>query len=262
MDGVFDRAADSYDEVVPFFATFGQRLVRWAGISEGDRVLDVGAGRGAVTFAALGQVGISGSVLAIDVAPRMIDQLAGTADADRLTARVMDAARLELPDESYDVVLSGFTMHILPDVAGALGEIARVLRPDGSLVCSVPGPVDDGGWWVRYGEIFAEFRRTGNIEAPAGMDTEFSAEGLYSAADSAGFDQPSRRDEQAHLPLSGPEQYWDWLLSHGNRWLYDALDSDTREQFRSRVLASLREDHPTGGRTLDAGATFYRLRRR
>jgi cyclopropane fatty-acyl-phospholipid synthase-like methyltransferase len=45
---VFDLTAASYDQIVPFFAAFGEKLVAWAGLSAGQTVLDVGTGRGAL----------------------------------------------------------------------------------------------------------------------------------------------------------------------------------------------------------------------
>jgi ubiquinone/menaquinone biosynthesis C-methylase UbiE len=48
---LFDRIADGYDEEVPFYATIGRRLLRWAAPMAGARVLDIGAGRGAITRA-------------------------------------------------------------------------------------------------------------------------------------------------------------------------------------------------------------------
>lgn len=54
---VFGRAAAAYDSVIPFFARFGERLVERAGIQPGDRVLDVGCGRGAALFPAAERTG-------------------------------------------------------------------------------------------------------------------------------------------------------------------------------------------------------------
>lgn len=56
------------------------------------------------------------------------------ADAVRPVTRAgLDGARLELPDDRYDAVLSTFTMCTIPDLAGALTEIRRVLRPGGAV---------------------------------------------------------------------------------------------------------------------------------
>ena len=49
-------------------------------------------------------------------------------------ARVgLDGQRLEADDAAYDAVLSTFTLCTIPDVAAALREVRRVLRPGGAL---------------------------------------------------------------------------------------------------------------------------------
>ena len=45
----------------------------------------------------------------------------------------LDGARLDLPSESFDAVLSTWTLCSIPDVARAMGEIRRVLKPGGSF---------------------------------------------------------------------------------------------------------------------------------
>lgn len=50
-----------------------------------------------------------------------------------------DARNLNLPDASFDIVVSFETLHLIPvDRFQAIAEIHRVLRPHGLLVCSVP----------------------------------------------------------------------------------------------------------------------------
>ena len=68
--GVFDRAAPTYDNVgVEFIAAVGRTLVSDAGIRPGERVLDVGCGRGAVLIPAADAVGPERSVLGIGGGP-------------------------------------------------------------------------------------------------------------------------------------------------------------------------------------------------
>ncbi|HEY0905177.1 MAG TPA: methyltransferase domain-containing protein [Marmoricola sp.] len=45
----------------------------------------------------------------------------------------LDGARLDLPDDSVDTVVSAYTMCTIPDLEAALAEMRRVLRPGGSL---------------------------------------------------------------------------------------------------------------------------------
>src|SRR5689334_4965853 len=71
--GIFDRAAPTYDQTgVEFFGPPGRELVRLAGIAAGQRVLDLGCGRGNVLFPAAEAVGPTGEVIGVDFAPGML----------------------------------------------------------------------------------------------------------------------------------------------------------------------------------------------
>ena len=100
--------------------------------SYGDRVLDVGCGRGAALFPAAEAVGVTGSVAGIDLVAAMVAATAaditrrGVANA---SVRVGDAESPEFPDRSFDAVLAGFVLFFLPDLAAALRACARLLRP-------------------------------------------------------------------------------------------------------------------------------------
>jgi ubiquinone/menaquinone biosynthesis C-methylase UbiE len=73
---LFDEVAAEYDQHLPFFATFGRDLVDWSGLQPGQRVLDIAAGRGAITVPAAQAVGKHGAVVAVDNAPNMLSALA------------------------------------------------------------------------------------------------------------------------------------------------------------------------------------------
>ncbi|MBW6439200.1 hypothetical protein KZ829_36295 [Actinoplanes hulinensis] len=60
---IFNEAADDYDSVgVDFFSPFGAALAEAAAIAPGERVLDVGCGRGTVLFPAAAATGPPGRV--------------------------------------------------------------------------------------------------------------------------------------------------------------------------------------------------------
>lgn len=100
------------------------------GTTVGERVLDVGCGQGIdlVRYAQAGAIATG-----IDLTPRHVELARRHLAAMALAGTVYegDAEHLPFPDGSFDVVSSNGVLHHTPDIAGALGEIRRVLRPGG-----------------------------------------------------------------------------------------------------------------------------------
>jgi len=250
----FDALASIYDQVVPFFGLLGERLVQWAAPTPGQRVLDLGAGRGAVTTALSRWMGPAADIVAGDVSTGMLSQLRAL-ELPGVTVRYLDATAMDEPRRSFDVVFSAFVLHFLADRARAITEVAKVLRPRGTFVMSVPGPADNEGWWAAYGEILDEFRARAQFPKATPPPRELWDE----MAVTAGLKIVDRATVDVCIPLDGPEKHWDWLLAHSHQGLYNALDGLAQEKFRERVLQSLLTEHPTGGSQLLTNADFYRM---
>jgi SAM-dependent methyltransferase len=105
---------------------------RHAGIREGDTVLDLGAGAGNDAFVARALVGERGRVIGVDMTAAMVDR--ARANAAKLgyanvEFRLGELEALPLADASVDVAISNCVLNLVPDKAGAVAEIFRVLRP-------------------------------------------------------------------------------------------------------------------------------------
>jgi ubiquinone/menaquinone biosynthesis C-methylase UbiE len=117
-----------------------ERMLDLAGIGVGCRVLDVAAGSGEQTLMAARRVGLTGSVLATDIAARM---LAGAAEAAReaglsnVETYVTDARDLGVEPDSFDAAISRLALMLIPQREQALAGIRRALRPGGKLAASV-----------------------------------------------------------------------------------------------------------------------------
>ena len=102
----------------------------------GDSMLDVGCGNGDFTreFGA----GFR-KVHGIDVQESYLERFRQTvADDEKYTVSSMSASTMTFPDNSFDTVTTLETLEHVPDLAGASREIARVLRPGGELLITVP----------------------------------------------------------------------------------------------------------------------------
>src|SRR5215208_6102197 len=132
---IFNRLVSDYDTGAGAFAHFGRRLVALAGVEPGQHVLDVATGRGAVLFPAAERVGAAGEAVGVDLAEGMVQATNEEATRRGVATRlhVMDAERLDFPDETFDRVFCGFGIMFFPRQDRALGEFQRVLKPGGRL---------------------------------------------------------------------------------------------------------------------------------
>ena len=131
--GVFGRAAQTYDRVgVEMFGPIAERLVAELDPRPGERVLDVGCGRGAVLLRAAARVGPTGVVDGVDLAPQMVEAAREEARAAGLDVdvRVGDAQAPPPGRGPYDVVACSLVIFFLPDPAAAL-RAWRDLQVDG-----------------------------------------------------------------------------------------------------------------------------------
>ncbi len=129
----FDNLAPTYDQLA-FLQRSARRFGELAQLQPGAHVLDVATGTGEVALFAAQAVGPSGHVAAIDLSPAMLAQAQrklDTAGQAQVALSEGDAAQLTFPDNSFDVVLCGAAVFFLPDMAAALREWRRVLRPAG-----------------------------------------------------------------------------------------------------------------------------------
>jgi ubiquinone/menaquinone biosynthesis C-methylase UbiE len=118
---------------------------RVVGAAEG-RVLEIGIGSG-LNLPFYGAA--VREILALEPAPRLIGM------ARRAGARVpvafieASAQAIPLDDASVDTVVTTWTLCTIPDAVAALGEMRRVLKPNGRLLFVEHGLAPDKGvrWW-------------------------------------------------------------------------------------------------------------------
>jgi SAM-dependent methyltransferase len=108
-----------------------------AKLRPGGRVIDLAAGAGEPSLSAAERVGPSGHVLATDISSNILEFAARNARDRGLTnfeTRVMDGEKPDVPDASFDAVLSRLGLIYFPDRDGALRAAHRVLRDGGRVV--------------------------------------------------------------------------------------------------------------------------------
>ncbi|MFC7894236.1 class I SAM-dependent methyltransferase [Streptomyces sp. NPDC057381] len=131
------RAAD-WDSRFPDDGPAYAAAVAELGLREGASVLDAGCGTGRALPPLRTAVGPSGLVVGADLTPAML-QAAVRAGRDRAGRLLLtDVAALPLRSRSLDAVFAAGLIAHLPDPAGNLRELARVVRPGGVLALFHP----------------------------------------------------------------------------------------------------------------------------
>jgi SAM-dependent methyltransferase len=233
-------------------------LERTGRMSEDTEALAVGAGDERILFWLANRLG---RVVATDIygegdfagreaRPSMLDDPASHAPfpyrEDRLEVRWMDARRLELPDESFDVVfsLSSFEHFGSPrDIAAAARELGRVLRPGGhafiATECFVhrhplnAAPVDFVVRLATFGlkrrratprrravvvEVFTARELERLIVRPSGLEL---MEPLDFSLSQASWENLTRTDAQGLHPATG--EYWPHVLLAADRSVFTSV---------------------------------------
>jgi SAM-dependent methyltransferase len=249
----YDELADRYEEVFPYVADVGRQLVTFASPQAGWRVLDVGAGRGAVARAALARGCV---VTATDASSGMVARLAD--DFPSIIARQMDAGRLDFPDASFDLVTAGFVVQVLADPGIALAEARRVLAPGGMVALSLERQSVGRLHWLY--ELASEFF---GVPVPSEDDENtgaMTARQLSSLLVEAGFADLVTEAVEMPIPLADASALWDWLAPRGLGDAVRSLPDERAEAFRDRFLSGAERMHGNGGIVLDFRATLHKGR--
>jgi ubiquinone/menaquinone biosynthesis C-methylase UbiE len=248
LAGAYERAAPTYDRAAfSHHAAFGEPLAQMVLLGPGGRVLDVGCGAGGALLPAARRVGPTGEAVGIDLAEGMVArtrEAASEAGLDWVRAEVMDGASLDFEDAHFDAVLCAFTLAAIPDAAGALAEMRRVLRPTGTIGISLWDNVVDDEWrWE--GALMQEVAEQAPpelLETVGRLSGRFAgAAKLHAALADAGFGDI--KIERMHVDRSYPsaEAWWEWFWSGGTRAFLESLPESAQEHFRERGLEQLRD---------------------
>ena len=248
----YGAAADHYSlAALNFWDRFGAETVAGLPLAAGHTVLDLCCGAGASAIPAARLVGPEGRVLGIDVAESLLEMARARAAREGLANigfRAGDATGTALPDGSFDAVICVFGVFFVPDMAGFVAEMWRLVRPGGVLAITTWGaglfePANTAFWEsVREVEpsLFKAFNPWDEITTEAAL-ADLLARG--------GAEHPAVRAAQGRHHLDHSDRFWDIVLGTGYRATIDALSQEQRDIVRTRLLSRLRSDGITSVRT-------------
>ena len=173
------------------------------GAAPGERILDVGCGPGYYVAELLERVGPAGAVAGVDSSAQLL-ALAGRRNAGHANVdfHLADATALPVADASFDAALSVQVLEYVANVAAALAELRRALRPGGRLVV---WDVDWAtvSWHSEHPERMTRVLRAwdGHLVHPSLPRT------LAARLETAGFDDVRMEGHVFATRLLGPDTY-------------------------------------------------------
>lgn len=202
--------AETYEHyfVPAMFVPWAAILLGHARPQPGERVLDVASGTGIVARQVAPLVGSEGQVIALDMSPAML-AVARTLPAPAgatIDWQEGDALALPFPQGSFDLVLCQQGLQFVPDRAGAVREMRRVLTPGGRVLVIVLQALQRHPAFEALGEAVA--RQLG-LSVSAVM-TPFSlpdADELRTLFTAAGFQHVEVRPESTVVRFPEPQRW-------------------------------------------------------
>jgi SAM-dependent methyltransferase len=232
----FDRVAATYDATRGGMER-GRRLAAVIGglLPSRGPLLEVGVGTGTVS-AGLAELGRD--MVGVDLSLPML-----AVARERLPGRIAAADALRLPVRTGSVAGACLVhvLHLVADVPQTLAEVARVLRPGGTLVATgLSGERGQGDLAEEFGRMQ---ERLGNTRRDDDPDL------IIRLAADAGFDLVDRREEPAR-PMS-PRAAADMTEARSMAWTW-SIDAETWAAVVEPALARVRalpdQDRPRPGR--------------
>jgi SAM-dependent methyltransferase len=134
--GAYDRFMGRYSELL------SPQMAALAGVADGQRVLDVGCGPGALTAELVRRTGPD-RVAAVDPSASFVD--AARARHPGVDVRLASAEDLPFDDAAFDAALAQLVVHFMTDPVRGVSEMARVVRPAGAIAACVWDHAGDQG---------------------------------------------------------------------------------------------------------------------
>ena len=139
----FTVGADAYDRFMGRYSQpLAPLLVNFARVADGQRVLDVGCGPGALTAELVARLG-AGAVTAVDPSEPFV--AAVRARQPEVEVRLAAAEDLPFGDETFAASLAQLVVHFMADPIAGLREMARVTQRGGTVAACVWDHAGGGG---------------------------------------------------------------------------------------------------------------------
>src|SRR5918994_782476 len=272
---VRDRARMEWSAAAPGWKKYGKDMQKWmapisdqlirsAGITSGQTVLDMATGTGqpALTIAKI--VGQNGKVIGVDLSTEMIEVAKEQAAYQGLTNVVVfqvikDESLSMFSDNKFDSVVCRNGLMFMPDPVKALKAILRVLKPGGKASVTVWGSPDKspvmGVVMKTISRHVPDFKQPSASAAappgtPGGAFSIPTVDMLHDYFLKAGFsDFNAEKIEVTVAQTDTAEQFWQGMTEVSGFLvvLLSKLPDERKLAIKNDVIESISKIFPSGG---------------
>ena len=230
-----DWGEGNYARTAEAIAPASEALVEFAGVEAGQTVLDVACGTGNAALAAAER---GAAVTGVDPAAPLLEQAAARARERGTDARWIRGGADELPvaDGAFDVAMSVFGVIFAPHPGAAAAEMARAIRPGGTVALTAwrpSGPISAVGGIM--------FRRLPQADGPPRDwgDPDWATATLAAA----GLGQVRIEEDAVVFTAASPEAWLDEQCENHPvwRWARRQLGEDVWREVAAESVAALTE---------------------
>jgi ubiquinone/menaquinone biosynthesis C-methylase UbiE len=246
------KGADTYDSYMGRWSRkLAELFLNFAGLADGERVLEIGCGTGSLTFALPTRANIA-AIDAIDYEAQFVEAARERNNDPRINIQQGDACSLQFGDGQFDRALSMLVLHFVPDADRAVAEMQRVVRPGGVAAATVwdnfGGQPGIRMFWDTLAAIepHADARRSAFLIRPTNRPHE-----LANGFCKAGFTDVTEAELSIRMEFANFDDYWIPLMAgQGTQATYvESLPEATRQRIVTAVRNAYLAGQPDGPRS-------------
>jgi SAM-dependent methyltransferase len=231
--------------VMEMLAPVGAEMIGALALRDGSEHLDIASGTGepGLSIAALIP---RGRVVLTDLSGGMLAAARANATARGLTnveTRECDVDDLPFGDASFDTITCRFGFMFFPDIAGAITELLRVLRPGGRISAAVWAEPPGNPWaTIPLAAIGSEVQLPAPPPDAPGLFRCAAPDAIGGVFRGAGMHDVAETDVRGFLQPASAEDYWTYateVLAGAVAGLA-AADDAARDRIRAAVLGEVR----------------------
>jgi SAM-dependent methyltransferase len=232
----FTVAAEAYDRYMGrYSAQLSPQFAELAGVRDGQRVLDVGCGPGALTAELVKRVGPA-AVAAVDPSEPFV--AAARERHPDVSVERASAERLPFPDDAFDAALAQLVVHFMADPGAGVAEMRRVTRGDGVVAACVWDHAGGQGPLSAFWDVARELDPDVDDESRLVGAREGDLTGLFEAAGLRDVEETALSVNLEHPTF---EEWWEpYTFGVGPAGAYVAkLDPERQARLREACRSAL-----------------------